>query len=89
MRVKILGTEIALPVTSGTATTLNGATEVRLIHDQGGNTAHLVTILDSADATIGTFSMTPGEHIVIRKRNTDKLFASDNDIRAVSVSYQA
>ena len=42
MRLKILGTEIALPTNTGTASTIGGATEVRIFHDAGGNTTHLV-----------------------------------------------
>ena len=89
MRLKILGTEAALPTTANTATTVEGAAEVRLVHDQGGNTTHLVTITDGAatPATVATFSITPGESLVIRKLSTQKIYASDNDVRAVKVSY--
>jgi len=89
MRLKILSQEIALPVTAGTASTINGATEVRLIHDEQGNTTHLVTITDGAEtpATVASFSMTPGQSLVIRKKSTEKIYASNDDIRGVKVSY--
>lgn len=89
MRLKILGQEVALPTTANTATDLNSAVEVRLVHDLGGNTTHLVTITDGAatPATVGSFSITPGETLVIRKLSTQKIYASDNDVRAVKVSY--
>ena len=90
MRLKILGTEIALPVTTGAASTIGGATEVRLFHDAGGNTVHLVSITDGAatPTTVATFSIAPSESLVIRKLATQKLFASNDDVRAVAVSYQ-
>ena len=89
MRLKILRQEIASPTTANTATDVNGATEVRLIHDSGGNTTHLVTITDGAEtpATVASFSMTPGESLVIRKLPTQKIYASNDDIRLVAVSY--
>lgn len=89
MRLKILGTEAALPTTEGGSTTLNSATEVRLVHDQGGNTSHLVTINDGAvsPTTVASFTMAPGESIVIRKLPDQKIWASNDDIRGVAVSY--
>jgi len=90
MRLKILGTEIALPVTSGTASTIGGATEVRIFHDAGGNGTHLVSITDgeATPTTVATFSIAPSESLVIRKLTTQKIFASNDDVRAVAVSYQ-
>lgn len=89
MRLKILGTEVALPTSANTATTLGGATEVRLVHDQGGNTTHLVTITDGAatPVTVASFSLTPGESLVVRKLPTEEIYASNDDVRAVKVSY--
>jgi len=91
MRLKILGTEVALPTTSGTATTVGGAVEVRLVHDAGGNQTHLITITDgeASPTTVATFSMTPSESLVIRKLPTQKIYASNDDVRAVAVSYQS
>jgi hypothetical protein len=91
MRLKISGIEVALPTTEGTATTLNNAKEVRLVHDQGGNTSHLVTINDgeASPTTVASFTMAPGESIVIRKLPNQKIWAANDDIRAVAVSYQS
>lgn len=89
MRLKILGTEVALPTSAGTAITVGGATEVRLMHDAQGNTSHLVTITDGQNSptTVATFSMSPAEALVIRKLPTQKIYAGNDDIRAVAVSY--
>lgn len=89
MRLKILGQEIALPVSAGTASTINNATEVRLMHDEQGNTTHLVTITDGATSptTVASFSLAPGQSIVIRKKASEKIYASNDDVRAVKVSY--
>lgn len=90
MRLKILGIESALATSTGAASTIGDATEVRIVHDVGGNTTHLVSITDGAatPTTVATFSITPGESIVIRKLATQKIFAANNDVRAVAVSYQ-
>lgn len=90
MRLKILGIESALTTSTGAASTIGDATEVRIVHDAGGNATHLVSITDGAatPTTVATFSIAPGESLVIRKLPTQKLFASNNDVRAVSVSYQ-
>jgi hypothetical protein len=89
MRFKILGQEVALPTTANTATSLNSAVEVRLVHDLGGNATQLVTITDgeASPTTVGSFSITPGESLVIRKLPTQKIYASTDDVRAVAVSY--
>lgn len=89
MRLKILGQEVALPTTAETATSLNGATEVRLVHDMGGNATQLVTITDGANtpATVASLSVTPGESLVIRKLPSQEIYASNDDVRAVAVSY--
>lgn len=89
MRLKILREEIVSPTTDITASNVNEATEVRIVHDSGGNTTHLVTITDGAEtpATVASFSMTPGESLVIRKLPTQKIYSSNDDIRLVAVSY--
>lgn len=90
MRLKILGIEAALATSTGAASTIGGATEVRIFHDAGGNTIHLVSITDGAETptTVATFSIAPAESLVIRKLATQKIFASNDDVRAVAVSYQ-
>jgi len=91
MRLKILGQEVSLPLSAATAITVDDASEVRLMHDEQGNTTHLITITDGAatPTTVGSFSMAPGQSLVIRKLPTEKLYAGSDDIRAVKVSYIA
>jgi len=87
MRLKILGTEATLATSAGSASNFGNAKEVRLFHDAGGNATHLVTITNAAGTTVATFSMAPSDSIVISKEPTQKIFASNDDIRAVAVSY--
>jgi len=91
MRLKILGIETALPTTANTATTVGGATELRLIHDAQSNATHLVTILNNASpaVAVGSFSITPGTSLVIRKDTSFKVYASNAEVRVVAVSYQS
>jgi len=89
MRLKILGVEAQLPTTEETSTTLGGAKEIRLVHDMGGNTSHLVTINDGAatPTTVASFNIVPGEALIIRKEPTQKIWSASSDVRAVAVSY--
>jgi len=87
MRLKILGTEAALATTAGSASNFSNAKNVRLVHDATASTTHLVTITDSSGTTVATFSMPPSDAIVVSKEPTQKIFASNDDIRGVAVSY--
>jgi len=87
MRLKIIGTEVALATTAAAASDFSNAREVRLVHDATAATTHLVTITDSSGTTLATFSMPASNVVVIRKEPTHKIFASNDDIRGVAVSY--
>ena len=43
----------------------------------GAATEYLVTVRTVADATVGTFTLSGGEAVIIKKATTDKVFAGN------------
>jgi len=78
-------TEIASPTTSGTATTVSDADIVRAVNTT--TSAHLVTVLDENDTTIGTMTLVGGQTEFIKKRDTDKIFAANAGVRLARTTY--
>ena len=77
--IKLLGTEIALGITTG-ASNFGNAKTVRLVNTT--TTGYLVT-LEQADGTdIGTMTLMGGESVVIHKNPTDKLFGTNAGVSA-------
>ena len=86
MVYRIRGTEAALGTSTGAASNFSRAIYVRLVNSGAANTRHLVT-LELADGTdIGTFTISGGEEIVIKKDPTDQLFAANAAVLGVAVS---
>ena len=90
MITKVLGAEIALPTTTGTATSFSEARRVRLINLSGAN--RVITIVETqSGGVIGSFTMAPfiaggGDgDIVIEKEYTQCVFANATGVRGVSV----
>ena len=90
MITKVLGAEVALPTTTGTATSFSEARRVRLINLSGAN--RVITIVETqSGGVIGSFTMAPfiaggGDgDIVIEKEYTHCVFASGSLVRGVSV----
>jgi hypothetical protein len=85
--LKLKSAEITLSTTSNTVAS---ATLVRVVNT--GNTFHVVTLTDNADATLGSFTLgayDSGYSIeYVRKSATDKIAVdSGTDVKATSVGY--
>jgi len=78
-------TEIAAPTTAGTASTVSSADIVRAVNT--GTAAYLVTVLDENDDTIGTMTMTGGDTAFIKKRETDKIYAGNANVRLTRTTF--
>ena len=61
MSLKFLGSEAACGTSVGAASTFQNAMDVRLVND--GSTNRLVTVANSADTTLATFTLAAGEEI--------------------------
>ena len=81
--IKLLGAQAACGVNVGAASTFEGAVNVRLVNS--GTTVRLVTIANSADVTLGTCSLAGGETIILKKGNTDQIFAAHAEVLGAPV----
>ena len=77
--------EIAAPTTNGTATTVSGADIVRVTDTSGNH--HVLTVLDSNDNIIGSMTLGKGEVFILKKRESDKIFASNSNVRLTRITY--
>ena len=84
-RFRPLTTEVAAPTTAGAAITVGDANVVRAVNTAA--TAALITVVDAAGATVGTFTAMPGSENFIDKPKTYKVFAAAATVLLTSVSY--
>ena len=73
--ISFLGAQAACGTNVGAASTFEGATEVRLVNT--GAAEYLVTIANSADTTLATFTLESLDDIIVNKENTDQIFAAN------------
>lgn len=86
-KIKILSSEIVLSDTVGN--TVNSATVVRVLHTGGGGSHHLITVKDSSNNTIGSFTIPTGTPEYIEKSPTDLLFVdSGTDVLVSKVAFR-
>ena len=92
MITKVLGTEISLPTTTGTATSFSEARRVRLINFSGANRE--ITIVSTQSGTVtGKFTLPPtngagqGGIEIIEKEYTECVFASGTNVKGVKVGF--
>ena len=81
--IKLLGTQVACGTSVGAASTFEGSVNVRLVNS--GTTVRLVTVANAADATLGTCSLAGGETIILKKGNTDQVFAAHAEVLGAPV----
>tara|TARA_R100001443_G_scaffold102606_1_gene110826 strand:- start:6725 stop:6988 length:264 start_codon:yes stop_codon:yes gene_type:complete len=83
MSLKFLGSEAACGTSVGAASTFQNAMDVRLVND--GSTNRLVTVANSADTTLATFTLAAGEVSIIRKNPDDQIFAANAEVKGAPV----
>ena len=81
MSLKLLGAQAACGTNVGGASTFSGAPNVRLFNS--GSSIRLITVANSADATLATVSLAGGEVIVLKKSPDDQVFAAHAEILGV------
>ena len=85
-RTLILGAEIALPTTTGTATSFTEASVVRLINND--TSAHLVSVVETQSGTaVGSFTMPAGSVEFLEKQYTYCIFAANANVRGTKVGF--
>ena len=73
--ISFLGAQAACGTSVGAASTFEDATEVRLVNT--GAAEYLVTIANSADTTLATFTLESLDDIIVNKEDTDQIFAAN------------
>ena len=83
----IKGQEIALPTTTGTATSFEQARMVRLVN-LDGSSQHTVYVVETQSGTgIGSFTMPAGSVEYLRKEYTQCVFASNAAVKGSKVGF--
>ena len=91
MVTKVLGTEAALPTTTGTATSFSEARRVRLCNISGANREITIVSTQSGDV-VGKFTLPPTSSgqagiDIIEKEYTECVFASGANVKGVKVGF--
>ena len=85
-RTKIITTEIAMPTTAGTASSISEATCVRLYNGSGAPATVSISTAVGA-ATTNTFTMATNGVEFLQKSSTDVIFASADTVKAAKVGF--
>ena len=75
MRFRVEGASAAAGTSVGAASTVSDATEVLAVNT--ATAAHLVTIANSGDTTLGSFNLPGGDSMIIVKGSSDQVFAAN------------
>ena len=73
--------EAAAGTNVGAASTAGDSEFVRLYNSAAVGTEYLVTVANSANATVGTFSLEGGASAIIQKKSDDKVFAANAAVK--------
>ena len=85
-RTLVLGTEAALPTTTGTATSFTEASVVRLINND--TSAHLVTVVETqSGSTVGSFTMPGGSVEFLEKQYAYCVWSASANVRGTKVGF--
>ena len=87
LNTNVLSTEIALPTTTGTATSFTEASVVRLVNTD--SVAHLVTVVETqgSGTPVGSFTMPSGSIEFLEKKYTHCVFAASTSVRGAKVGF--
>ena len=86
-RTKIHASEVALPTTTGTATSFTSATVVRLVNT-ATDANHEVTVVETqSGSVIGTFTMLRATTEFLEKQPSHCVFASNAAVRGAKVGF--
>ena len=86
-RLLIKGAEAALPTGSGSASTFDNATVVRLVNTATG-ADHLVTIVETqGGTTVGSFTLMRTESALVEKQSGHFIFAANAAVKGTKVGY--
>ena len=85
-RTLLLADEIALPTTTGTATSFSAATVVRLVNTTG--TAAVINVVETQSGTgIGSFTMLGNTTELLEKNATYCVYSSAATVKGTKVGF--
>jgi hypothetical protein len=84
---QVLGTQAALPTSTGAASSISEAPVVRL-YNSHASTAYLVTVVETQGGdTVGSFTMPAGSVEYLRKKYAQCIFAENAAILGAKVGF--
>ena len=87
-RTLLVGDEISLPTTTGTATSFSSATVVRLVNTTG--TAQVINVVETQSGTgIGSFTMLGNTTELLEKKASHYVYATAATVRGTKVGFTA
>ena len=84
MKTKVLGSEAACGTSTTNGSNFGSATVVRLYNSNAS--AQLVSIENSSNSLIGTFTLSAGTTEFVEKNASDEIFAASADVKGVGVA---
>ena len=84
MRIHVLGSEAACGTSSGNGSNFGLSTAVRLVNT--GATDRLVSIENSSNSLIGTFTLKANSVEIVQKDGSDEIFAANAAVKGVGVA---
>jgi len=85
-RTKIITTEIAMPTTAGTASSISEATCLRIVNISGGTATVSISTSVGAATTL-SFTMPNNTVEFLQKFPTDVVFASSSNVKVANVGF--
>jgi len=86
MNTKILGDEIALPITTGAATSFSSATVVRLVNTD--SSSHVVSIVETQSGSgVGSMTLPAGSVEQLIKTASHCVFSDSALVRGTKVGF--
>lgn len=86
MKIKVLGTEAACGTSTTNGSNFGSSTAVRLVNT--GATDRLVSVENSSNSLIGTFTLKANTSEVVSKDASDEVFAANAEVKGVGVAIQ-
>lgn len=86
MKIKVLGTEAACGTSTSNGSNFGSSTAVRLVNT--GATDRLVSVENSSNVLIGTFTLKANTSEVVSKDASDEVFAANAEVLGVGVAIQ-
>ena len=84
MKIKVLGTEAACGTSTSNGSNFGSSTAVRLVNT--GATDRLVSVENSSNSLIGTFTLKANTSEVVSKDASDEVFAAHAEALGVGVA---